>query len=48
MLDMELDLACVRLRSLIMNPYAVARRENHERDLARAWREMRRRKGARR
>ena len=36
----EIDQACLRLAMLLMNPYAVRRREEKKRNLEEAWREM--------
>lgn len=38
----ELDLACLKLKQALYNPYAITRREAKKRDVAEAWRSLQR------
>lgn len=38
----ELDIACLKLKQALYNPYAITRREAKRRDVAEAWRSLQR------
>lgn len=38
----ELDIACLKLKQALYNPYAITRREAKRRDVAEAWKSLQR------
>lgn len=38
----ELDLACLKLKQALYNPYAITRRKAKKRDVAEAWKSLQR------